>query len=112
MSAVGAATPAATGSTWTFTQGLILGQASFLFLCLLFIRYVVFSPSEPVDADSWRRKREERAKVSWEPPSLCTSCPEENAAEGPADHSIVEDGIVDDGRAGAGGGADTGENRI
>jgi maintenance of morphology protein 1 len=64
MSAVGAATPAATGSTWTFTQGLILGQASFLFLCLLFIRYVVFSPSEPVDADSWRRKREERAKVS------------------------------------------------
>jgi hypothetical protein len=64
MSAVSAASPAATGSTWTFTQGLILGQASFLLLCLLFIRYVVFSPSEPVDADSWRRRREERAKVS------------------------------------------------
>ncbi|RSH94395.1 ERMES complex subunit mmm1 [Saitozyma podzolica] len=62
MSAVSAASPAATGSTWTFTQGLILGQASFLLLCLLFIRYVVFSPSEPVDADSWRRRREERAK--------------------------------------------------
>lgn len=49
-------------STLTFTQGLIVGQASFLILCLLFIRYVVFSPSEELDGDSWKRKRDERLK--------------------------------------------------
>ena len=53
-----------TASTLTFTQGLIVGQASFLILCLLFIRYVVFSPSEELDGDSWKRKRDERLKVS------------------------------------------------
>lgn len=51
------------GSPWTFTQGLILGQASFLLLVLLFMRYVVFSPSEASDPDGWKKRREERAKV-------------------------------------------------
>ncbi|ORY25280.1 hypothetical protein BCR39DRAFT_544734 [Naematelia encephala] len=59
MSAVGQI-PASSG--WTFTQGLILGQASFLVLVLLFVRYVVFSPSESIDDEGWRRRREERAK--------------------------------------------------
>ncbi|KAL7419811.1 ERMES complex subunit mmm1 [Cryptotrichosporon argae] len=51
-------------SQWTFTQGLIVGQAAFLVLCLLFIRYVVFSPSEKEDNEAWRERREERAKMS------------------------------------------------
>ena len=50
-------------STWTFTQGFILGQASFLLLILVFVRYVVFSPAEDIDDDSWRRRRTDRLKV-------------------------------------------------
>ncbi|WVR04050.1 hypothetical protein IAU60_001049 [Kwoniella sp. DSM 27419] len=48
--------------TWTFTQGFILGQASFLIIVLLFVRYVVFSPSEELDSDGWRQRRAEKAK--------------------------------------------------
>ncbi|EIW69132.1 hypothetical protein TREMEDRAFT_71793 [Tremella mesenterica DSM 1558] len=46
---------------WTFTQGLLVGQASFLFLCVLFIRYVVFSPSEE-DEEGWKAKRAAQIK--------------------------------------------------
>jgi len=48
---------------WTFTQGLLLGQASFVVLCLVFIRYVVFQPAEDVDQDEWQRRRDEKRKV-------------------------------------------------
>lgn len=48
----------------TFTQGFILGQASFLVIVLLFMRYVVFSPADKGDEEGWRRKRSEREKVS------------------------------------------------
>jgi len=51
-------------SPWTFTQGLILGQLSFLVLVLLFVRYVVFSPSEQLDEEGWKRRRSEPHKVS------------------------------------------------
>ncbi|WWC87517.1 uncharacterized protein L201_002407 [Kwoniella dendrophila CBS 6074] len=54
--------PITTTSSWTFTQGFILGQASFLVIILLFVRYVVFSPSEELDTESWKRKRAEKAK--------------------------------------------------
>lgn len=47
----------------TFTEGFILGQASFLIILLLFIRYVVFSPSEQIDHEGWRKRRAERADV-------------------------------------------------
>lgn len=50
-------------SGWTFTQGLLLGQASFVVLCLLFVRYVVFQPAEDIDQDEWQRRRDERRKV-------------------------------------------------
>ncbi len=53
-----------TGSHLTFTQGFILGQASFLLIVLLFMRYVVFSPADKGDEEGWRRKRSEREKVS------------------------------------------------
>lgn len=49
---------------WTFTQGLLLGQASFVILCLVFIRYVVFQPAEDIDQEEWQRRRDERRKVS------------------------------------------------
>ncbi|WWC68997.1 uncharacterized protein I206_102933 [Kwoniella pini CBS 10737] len=49
-------------SSWTFTQGFILGQASFLVIILLFVRYVVFSPSEELDTEDWRQKRAKKAK--------------------------------------------------
>ncbi|WVW79738.1 hypothetical protein I302_101708 [Kwoniella bestiolae CBS 10118] len=49
-------------SSWTFTQGFILGQASFLIIVLLFVRYVVFSPSEEIDAEGWKQRRAEKAK--------------------------------------------------
>ncbi|KAK4686770.1 hypothetical protein P7C73_g3347, partial [Tremellales sp. Uapishka_1] len=49
-------------STWTFTQGLLIGQASFVVLFLLFVRYVVFEPSPEVDEEGWRRRRSERVK--------------------------------------------------
>lgn len=48
---------------WTFTQGLLFGQASFVVLCLLFVRYVVFQPAEDVDQDEWKRRRDERRTV-------------------------------------------------
>jgi hypothetical protein len=51
-------------SQWTFTQGLILGQASFLLLTLVFIRYVVFSPADRRDGEDWRKRRDERVRVS------------------------------------------------
>jgi maintenance of morphology protein 1 len=54
-----------TSSPWTFTQGLLLGQASFLVLVLLFVRYVVFSPSEAMDSEGWKKKRAEKSKVSF-----------------------------------------------
>lgn len=47
----------------TFTEGFVLGQASFLIILLLFIRYVVFSPSEQIDHEGWRKRRAERADV-------------------------------------------------
>ncbi|TYJ54661.1 hypothetical protein B9479_004695 [Cryptococcus floricola] len=47
-------------SNWTFTQGFIFGQASFLLILLLFVRYIVFSPSDQVDHDAWRKRRLER----------------------------------------------------
>jgi len=47
----------------TFTQGFILGQLSFLAIVLLFVRYVVFSPSSPQDTESWQQRRKERHKV-------------------------------------------------
>lgn len=50
-------------STWTFTQGFILGQASFLLIVLLFIRYVVFSPAESPDDEGYKQRRAEKAKV-------------------------------------------------
>lgn len=52
-------------AAWTFTQGFLVGQATFLLLCLLFMRYVVFSPSEAIDPATWRQRREEREKVSF-----------------------------------------------
>ncbi|KAI9632331.1 uncharacterized protein MKK02DRAFT_40635 [Dioszegia hungarica] len=51
-------------SQWTFTQGLILGQASFLLLTLVFIRYVVFSPADRRDGEDWRKRRDERVRKS------------------------------------------------
>lgn len=50
---------------WTFTQGLLFGQASFVVLCLLFVRYVVFQPAEDIDPDEWKRRRDERRKVGF-----------------------------------------------
>lgn len=55
--------PQTTTSSWTFTQGFILGQASFLLIVLLFIRYVVFSPAEPIDEQGWKERRAQREKV-------------------------------------------------
>ena len=52
-----------TQSSWTFTQGFILGQASFLLIVLLFIRYVVFSPAETPDDEGYKQRRAEKAKV-------------------------------------------------
>lgn len=49
---------------WTFTQGLLFGQASFVVLCLLFVRYVVFQPAEDIDQEEWARRRDERRRVS------------------------------------------------
>jgi hypothetical protein len=57
-------TPVVHHSHWTFTQGLILGQLSFLVLCLVFIRYVVFSPADAINDEEWKKRRDERAKVS------------------------------------------------
>ncbi|WOO78930.1 Maintenance of mitochondrial morphology protein 1 [Vanrija pseudolonga] len=51
-------------AAWTFTQGFLVGQAVFLALALLFIRYVIFSPLEAQDTEGWRRRRDERAKKS------------------------------------------------
>jgi maintenance of morphology protein 1 len=61
------APPAPQQSTWTFTQGFILGQASFLLIVLLFIRYVVFSPAETPDDEEYKQRRAEKAKVSQRP---------------------------------------------
>jgi hypothetical protein len=55
----------APSSSWTFTQGLILGQASFLVLTLIFVRYVVFSPANKRDGEDWKKRRDERVKVSY-----------------------------------------------
>lgn len=54
----------ATPAAWTFTQGFLVGQGAFILLCLLFVRYVVFSPADAQDPDAWRQRREERSKVS------------------------------------------------
>lgn len=51
-------------SAWTFTQGFLVGQACFIVLCLLFVRYVVFSPADAEDPNAWRQRRAEREKVS------------------------------------------------
>jgi len=56
--------PSPPTSSWTFTQGFILGQASFLLIVLLFIRYVVFSPADAPNEEEWKQRRQERAKVS------------------------------------------------
>ena len=52
-------------ATWTFTQGLIVGQASMVILALVFVRYVVFSGTVGPETD-WRVKRDAKAKVSCE----------------------------------------------
>ncbi|RSH84858.1 ERMES complex subunit mmm1 [Apiotrichum porosum] len=52
----------ATPAAWTFTQGFLVGQGAFILLCLLFVRYVVFSPADAQDPDAWRQRREERSK--------------------------------------------------
>lgn len=54
-----------TPSAWTFTQGLLVGQGIFLLLCLLFIRYVVFSSPSIEDDEARLRRRKERAEVSY-----------------------------------------------
>ncbi|WVF66802.1 hypothetical protein IAT40_001544 [Kwoniella sp. CBS 6097] len=54
--------PVVPTSNWTFTQGFIMGQASFLVIVLLFVRYVVFSPSEALDGEEWKARRAEKAK--------------------------------------------------
>ncbi|GHJ89737.1 hypothetical protein NliqN6_6139 [Naganishia liquefaciens] len=46
-----------TSSRWSFTQGFLVGQATFLVLCGLFIKYVVFE-----DAERSRQRSAERAK--------------------------------------------------
>lgn len=56
--------PQVAPTAWTFTQGFLVGQVCFIVLCLLFVRYVVFSPAEQDDGEAWRRRRAERAKVS------------------------------------------------
>ena len=48
-------------SSWTFTQGLLFGQASFVALVLLFIRYVVFQRVEEQDEVAWRARRDARS---------------------------------------------------
>lgn len=63
MSQIPTLAPPPVQSGWTFTQGLLLGQASFVVLCLMFIRYVVFQPAEDVDQEEWQRRRDERRKV-------------------------------------------------
>jgi len=63
MSQVSTLPTPAPHSGWTFTQGLLLGQASFVILCLIFIRYVVFQPAEDVDQEEWQRRRDEKRKV-------------------------------------------------
>ena len=55
---------------WTFTQGLLFGQASFVVLCLLFVRYVVFQPAEDIDQEEWARRRDERRRVCLPTESL------------------------------------------
>jgi hypothetical protein len=35
-----------TSSRWSFTQGFLVGQATFLVLCGLFIKYVVFEEAQ------------------------------------------------------------------
>jgi maintenance of morphology protein 1 len=55
--------PQVVPTAWTFTQGFLVGQACFIILCLLFVRYVVFSPAEADDGEAWRQRRAERAKV-------------------------------------------------
>lgn len=45
-------------SRWSFTQGFLVGQATFLVLCGLFIKYVVFE-----DAERSRQRTADRAKV-------------------------------------------------
>lgn len=47
-----------TSSRWSFTQGFLVGQATFLVLCGLFIKYVVFE-----DAERSRQRSAERVKV-------------------------------------------------
>ena len=77
-------------ATWTFTQGFLLGQASFLVIALLFIRYVVFSPAEPPSDESWKKRRAERAKVSLQ------SCSRTTGREGQLTPiNIVEGKAVD-----------------
>ena len=58
-----AASPAVAQSTWTFTQGFLFGQASFLVIILVFIRYFVFAQAEERNDDSWKKRRAERMKV-------------------------------------------------
>lgn len=72
-----ATAPPPSTPTWTFTQGLLLGQLSFILLTLLFMRYVVFSPesSAPASATAaadrrarFEQRRAARAKLSTTAP--------------------------------------------
>ena len=54
-----AASPVVAQSTWTFTQGFLFGQASFLVIILVFIRYFVFAQAEEKNDDSWKKRRAE-----------------------------------------------------
>ncbi|KAJ9099942.1 hypothetical protein QFC21_003948 [Naganishia friedmannii] len=55
--ATATSSPIFTSSRWSFTQGFLFGQATFLVLCGLFIKYVVFE-----DAERSRQRTADRAK--------------------------------------------------
>lgn len=61
-------TASGSSSTWTFTQGFILGQASFLLIVLVFVRYVVFQAAEELDEAGHKKRRLEKANVRKTPP--------------------------------------------
>jgi hypothetical protein len=51
-------------STWTFTQGFLLGQIVIIVLCGVFLKYVVFEEGDKQDVGS--RKAGSRGEVSVE----------------------------------------------
>lgn len=65
--------PLISASTWTFTQGFVLGQASFLILVGVFIKYVVFE-----NAEKNRQRKLDRGK---RPPLSTTNVPSPTSLE-------------------------------